>query len=945
MPPPADRITDANAPDAGPPAADRLDDQREWFRVALSSIGDAVITTDAGGTVTWLNPVAETLTGWAQADATGRPLDAVFHIVNERTRLPVENPALRALRDGAVVGLANHTILVARDGAERAIDDSAAPIRDAANRVIGAVLVFRDITERLAGERKLVESAALKAAILETALDCIITMDHAGKVVDFNPAAERTFGHRRAAAIGRDLGDLIVPPAMRPLHHKGMAHYLATGEGPVLNKRLELSALHADGTEFPVELTVTRIPGAGPPLFTAYLRDITERARAAAELAERMNLLALSADVGAALVQGETVRDTLQRCAAAIVDRLDGAFARIWTHDAAAGVLELQASAGLYTHTDGPHGRVPVGQFKIGLIARERTPHLTNAVVGDPRVPEQAWAAREGMVSFAGYPLIVGDRLVGVMAMFARHALSAHTLDAMAAVANEVAVGIERMAAQAEVARLLERERARADRLRELAGASLTLNSATTPASIVGVVQAEARRITGARHADVALLPNHSALAGGLAAPLIGRGGQPFGELLVADKAEGGFTEEDGAVLTQLAHMTAVALDNARLYQELRETDRRKDEFLATLAHELRNPLAPIRNALQILKLAGANPAAAADSRAMIERQVGQMVRLIDDLMDLSRINQGKIQLKKERIDLATVLTSAVETSRPLIEAAGHRLTVTLPPEPIIVFADLTRLAQVFLNLLNNAAKYTERGGDIRLTADRDGEGVAVTVKDSGVGIPAEMLPRIFEMFTQVERSLEKSQGGLGIGLTLVRRLTDMHGGTVEARSDGPGKGSEFTVRLPVSSDARSASATSGFAGESPGARRPRRILAVDDNRDSADSLAAMLRLLGNDVRTAYDGMEAVSAAAAFRPELVLLDIGLPRLNGYDAARRMREQSGGERIVLVALTGWGQESDRERSKAAGFDHHLVKPVDPAALEKVLSELRPVSGER
>ncbi len=319
----------------------------------------------------------------------------------------------------------------------------------------------------------------------------------------------------------------------------------------------------------------------------------------------------------------------------------------------------------------------------------------------------------------------------------------------------------------------------------------------------------------------------------------------------------------------------------------------------------------------------------------MMERQMRHMVRLVDDLLDVSRITRGKMELRKQRVDLAAVVGTAVETSRPLVEAAGHHLTVTLPPQPVFVDGDPVRLAQVFANLLNNAAKYTDRGGKIWLSAERQGSDAVVSVRDTGLGIPREMLGKVFELFTQVDRTLEKSQGGLGIGLTLVRRLAEMHGGSVEARSEGYGKGSEFAVRLPALLVAPSRA--EGAAEErAPSSRR--RILVVDDNRDSAISLGMMLELMGNEVRTAHDGLEAVRAAEVFRPGVVLLDIGLPKLNGYEAARRIRDEAWGRDMVLIAVTGWGQEEDKRRSKEAGFNFHMVKPVEPADLEKLLAGL-------
>jgi signal transduction histidine kinase len=376
----------------------------------------------------------------------------------------------------------------------------------------------------------------------------------------------------------------------------------------------------------------------------------------------------------------------------------------------------------------------------------------------------------------------------------------------------------------------------------------------------------------------------------------------------------------------------------------LQESDRRKNEFLALLGHELRNPMAPIRNAVRVLRLSGGvgdggdgGDGALGSAIDMIERQAAQMVRLIDDLLDASRITSGKIELQKERIELAPVVSHAIEVARPLCKSMDQELTATLPAEPIHLKADPARLIQVVGNLLNNASKFTERGGRIRLTVEREGDEVAIRVQDTGIGLAEDQRSRIFEMFMQVDRSLERTRGGLGIGLALVKELVEMHGGTVEAHSAGLGRGSEFVVRFPALTEPpQPAPRDPSAAGQ---AAVPRRILVVDDNRDSAESLATLLELGGHQVHTAYDGLEAVGAAAKVRPDVILLDIGLPKLNGYEAARRIREQPGNDAIVLVALTGWGQEEDRERSRDAGFDRHMVKPVEYDALKKVLAELR------
>jgi PAS domain S-box-containing protein len=1183
-----------------------VQEQRERLHVTLASIGDAVISTDAEGRVDFLNPVAENLVGWKTKEAARQTLADVFCIVNEDTRQPVENPALRALQQGVVVGLANHTVLIAKDGKECPIDDSAAPIRDTGGNVVGSVLVFRDISEKKRDE------AALK---------------------------------------------------------------------------------------------------------------------------ERVRLLTLNAAVGAALVQADQLRPMLQRCAEALVEHLHGAFARIWTLNPQGDVLELQASAGRYTHLDGPHSRVPVGQYKIGLIAQERRPHLTNAVAVDPRVSDQEWAQREGMVAFAGYPLLVDDRLVGVMAMFARQPLSDATVEAMASVANGIAVGVERKVAEVELRRSEQEladffenatvglhwvgadgtilranraeldmlgysreeyvgrpiadfhadkdticdipsrlkagekldeyparlrckdgsirdvlidssvlwkdsrfvhtrcftrdvtERKRAERqlraseqrfarfmqylpglawIKDVRGRYVYANDAaekafgTARAELYGKTDAEVfppetaaqferndkqalSSGTGVQVVEVLELDNevrHSlvikfpilgsdgqvALVGGMAiditeqrqveqalrhseerfrnlmeqapfsvqvfspdgrtsrvnraweelwgvtldqigdynvledpqlqakgvlsdihrafagepafVPAIqydpnetipdltkhadpvrwvtavayplkddaGRvrevvlvhqditaqrraeaalreseaklslladtipqlawmarpdghifwynrrwyeytgttpeqmegwgwqsvhdpevlpkvlerwkgsiaSGAPFDMVFPIKGADDQFRpfltrvnplrDENGRILYWFGTNTDIS-EIKRMEEALRDADRRKDEFLATLAHELRNPLAPIRNVLQILKMPRVDAATVGRSRDMMERQVEHLVRLVDDLLDVSRVMRGKIELRRERVELATVVASAVETVQLLMDAQGHQLSVRLTADSLLIDADPVRIAQVIGNLLTNAAKYTEPHGRIWLTAEREGGMAVLRVRDTGIGIAPQMLPRIFELFVQVDSASTKAQGGLGIGLTLVKNLVEMHNGRVEARSAGLGQGSEFTVRLPLlaplpDQDHRPEEGRPDDPVPLPSGHR---LLVVDDNRDAADSLAMLLGLQGHEVRVAYSGMAALEMTETYTPDMVFLDIGMPEMDGYEAARRLREQPGLEKVVLAALTGWGQKEDRRRTAEAGFDHHLVKPPEPKAVESVLAELKQPDG--
>ncbi len=384
--------------------------------------------------------------------------------------------------------------------------------------------------------------------------------------------------------------------------------------------------------------------------------------------------------------------------------------------------------------------------------------------------------------------------------------------------------------------------------------------------------------------------------------------------------------------------------DRRRLEEELRRraeelaaADRRKDEFLAMLAHELRNPLAPISNALEAIRLARSNAAATEEALNIARRQIGHMARLLDDLLDVSRFTRGKVRLRKVPVDLTTILRQAVETSRSLIEKNGHELLTSFPAEPVWLDGDPTRLAQIVANLLNNAAKYTDRGGRIALVADREGDEAVVRVRDNGIGLSAEMLPRVFDLFAQADRSLDRSQGGLGIGLTLVRSLVQLHDGNVSVESRGPGQGSEFIVRLPASSRAQSTPVANKDATSAVESAYPLlRLLVVDDSQDSARSLARVLKLWGYEVRVAHDGLEAIEAASTEAFDVILLDIGLPGINGYEVAERLRDHFGSARPVLVALTGYGQAEDLARSQSVGFDDHLVKPVNLERLREMLS---------
>ena len=762
-------------------AKTRATEQREVFRITLRSIGDGVMTTDTRGCITYINEVAESLTGWSHKDALGQPLERVFQIVNEVTRKPVENPAMRALRDGIVVGLANHTVLIKKDGEECPIDDSAAPIRDEQGHVSGCVLIFRDVTAQRLVERdkaSQLHTARLLASIVESSNDAIISKSLDSIIQSWNAAAEQLFGFTAEQAIGRHIS-MVIPPE-RMAEEEQIIAKLKAGQRI---EHFETERVRSDGERILVSLTISPIKDDAGNVIGAskIVRDISDRKRAESERQKFVTLVENSTDF-------------------------------------------------------------------IGMCNLEGIPFFVNQagleMVGLDNIDEARRTPLQEFFFPEDQETIMTDFLPAVLE-------NGH---------GEIEIRFRHF---------------KTGEARWMAYKVLTLtDAANRPVGFASVSQD------------------------------------------VTDRKK-------------------LADDLQRLAADLSDADRRKNEFLATLAHELRNPLAPMSNMLEVVKRGGNDGETLKRAHDTIERQLGQMVRLVDDLLDLNRITHDRLDLRRSEVELSSVIQQAVEVARPLIDAAGHELTVDLPDEPVYLNADRTRLAQVFGNLLNNSSKYTRPNGTISLSAKRIDDEVMVTVKDNGAGIPQDKLDSIFDMFMQVDQTSDRAQGGLGIGLTLVKRLAEMHGGSIEAKSAGEGQGSEFIVCLPVLS--RSTVATQSGSGSAPESTE-RRILIVDDNRDSADSLAMLLEITGNKTYMAHDGLEAIEAIEQHRPEVVLLDIGLPRLDGHEVCRRVREQPWGKNIVMIALTGWGQEDDRRRSEEAGFNGHLVKPVDYDRLLELLSSL-------
>jgi PAS domain S-box-containing protein len=755
----------------------------EWCHSTLASIGDGVITTDTDGQVTFLNPVAASLTGWAPQDAAGQPLDSVFRIINEVSRLPVESPTVRALRDGVVVGLANHKLLVAKDGTERPIDDRAAPIRNDKGAVAGVVLVFRDVAAHRRDERQVQDALTYADNIIATLRHPFLVLDQSLRVKSVNASFCRTFHVSMDETEGcfiYDLGERQWDiPRLRTLleevlpQNNSFQDFVVEHTFPTIGEKIML-------------LNASRFVSANsqPELILLAIEDITEHRRA--EVA----------------VQTSEVR-----------------YRRLF-ETARDGVLILDANSGRI---------IDANPFMTRLLGYSHQEFLG----------KELWEIG-----------VFGDKLE-----------------------NEAAFRT-----------LQEHGYIRYDHL-----------------------------------------------------PLASSRGKPADVEFVSNVYYVDHRHVAQCNIRDISERTRLERQTKQQATELSDLHRRKDEFLAMLSHELRNPLAPMTNAVHLLRLqAGTENLIQQQSRTIIERQLGQLKHLVDDLMEVSRMTTGRVRLRQERVVVSGIVAAAVETVRPLIDRNRHELSMSVPREPIWLLADAARLEQVLVNLLTNAAKFTDDGGQIWLVVEQEGADCVIRVRDTGVGIAAELLPRIFDLFTQAERSMDRSQGGLGIGLALVQRLVELHGGATEVTSV-LGQGSEFVVRLAMAPTTASQRPPRVTHTEGPVAGGLN-VLVVDDSVDMAESMAMLVKAAGHDVRTVYDGSTALEVALDYRPDAVLLDIGLPGLNGYEVAKSIRQQQLLQPVTLIAVTGYGQGGDREASHEAGFDHHLVKPAEFKDVQSILATI-------
>ncbi|MFO0900035.1 MAG: PAS domain S-box protein [Pirellulales bacterium] len=959
-----------------------LAQERERLRITLASIGDAVITTDAQGRVTFLNRVAEQLIGWPQAEALGRPLPEVFEIVNHHTRQPVENPALQALAEGRVVALANHTILIARDGAERPIDDSAAPMCDDQGQTVGAVLVFRDVSERMAAQL----AQARLATIVESSDDAILSKTLEGVITSWNAGAERLFGYTAAEAVGRSI-TMIIPLERRDEETKILAR-LRRGERI---EHFETIRVAKDGRLLEISLSVSPLRDSEGQIIGAskIARDIS--ARRQAELAlreseERFRQLA----------------DTIPQLAwYANADGYITWYNRRWYEYTGTTPADMEGWGWQSVHDPAMLPQV-LERWKSSLASGEPFDMTFPLRGADGRFrpfltrvhPFKDDAGQ--VVRWFGTNTDVTDRIEAEQ----RLREESNVVETIHRVGRSVA-------AELDLNKLLQTA---TDATTELSAAqfgaffynvvkddnesyllytvsgvprerfeSFPMPRATEVFAPTfrgeGVVRLDdvTRDLRYGRNAPYHGMPTgHLPVRSYLAVPVVSRSGEVLGGLFLGHEQPGVFTERAERLVSGIAAQAAVAIDNARLFDAVRRASaeqdklleseraarneserasRIKDEFLATLSHELRTPLNAILGWAQVLRMSEpAAPEVLRDGIDTIERNARSQARIIDDLLDMSRIISGKIRLDVQQLDLAGVIRDAVATVQTAADAKEIRLQTLLDPLAGPIAGDPNRLGQVFWNLLSNAVKFTSRGGRVQVLLERVNSHLEVSVIDSGEGIDPAFLPHVFDRFRQADATTTRRHGGLGLGLAIVKQLVELHGGGIRAKSPGKGQGATFVVSLPLtivhpepapSGERRHPQA--GDSAEMPDLRSELAgltILVVDDEPDARNLLRRLLEDCQVQVLSAANAAEALELVERRRPDLLVSDVGMPKEDGYKLLRRVRAlpaDKGGS-TPAVALTAYARPEDRVTAILAGFQHHLTKPVQAAELIAILASL-------
>lgn len=914
-----------------------------WFdRRLLELLPAAVYVCDTQGEIRYFNDRAAEL--WGRVPKLGE--DGDRYCASYRVYTPegipytqAQLPMVSVLKTGNPVRNCE-AILERPDGSRITVMVNIEPIRDDHNHLLGAVNIFQDISDRIEAEKV----NGLLAAIVESSDDAIISKSFDGYITSWNAGAERLYGYSAEEAIGKPVAMLCtsqesaeIPSILDQVRRsKQLKHY-------------ETTRIRKDGSLAEVSVTVSPVKNASGQIVgaSAIARDITDQKRLERERHANEERLQMALQAGRMGTWDWDLRH----------DRLQWSPGMEVIHGLAPGTFPgtFEAfRAGI--HPDDRDGLLQAIEETI-RTGREYE-HEYRLIWPDGSIH---WVEARGRVirdaagqaiQMLGICMEVTDRKrtehdLRFLADASRSLVTLKDSDATLRGVTQVAVPnyadwcavyMARDDGHLEpqaVAHVNPEKVAMAQHLLQhvspdstwLQGIQQAMRAGDT--MLVEEITDELLRNVTSDEAHLQQIRSLG-LKSFLCVPLAARR-QILGVMLFASAESGRrYRQSDLSVAADLARRVAVAIENARLYEELQETARRKDEFLAMLAHELRNPLAPIRSGIDVLRLRGGDD----DIIHLMQEQVEHLARLVDDLLDVSRIMRGKVQLRTEDIELASMASRALDSARPFIESQGHQLNVSLPDSPIWVEGDAIRLAQVLTNLLHNAAKYTDRGGQIWFTLRQQDHEAVFSVRDTGIGIPKSLLPHVFDLFIQADRSLERSQGGLGIGLTLVRNLVELHGGSVIVNSPGENQGSEFIVRLPTVAGPHSDQHRRDGAVATPACRR---VLIVDDNLAAAKMLAMLIKSLGvTDVKCACDGPSGLQAVDEFRPELVLLDIGLPGMDGYEVGKAIREQRANDSILLVALTGYGQPEDRRKSKDLGFDDHLVKPL---AIDSVRDLLR------